>query len=131
MNKEELKAKIDALNAELQPLEKQLREIYNEEGKETELKIKKCHSFEDKFEPEELLFSATARCSCRAGMAYPKKINSSTSSWFCSAVLLGEAKHPKDGGLTSHLEYPFAFYSIKSEDQPSAQGATTRPEIKK
>ncbi len=71
--------------------------------------------------PEDLLYSATARCPCGAGLAYA--VNAKATEWDCSAVLLGlepaDAKHPT---------YPFVFYSIKSEGQPSANGATTRPE---
>ena len=80
------------------------------------------------YKPEELRFAATARCKCGAGLAYPPddtrlSIKDGASHWDCSAVLMGQAPPTKD-----HPTFPFMFYEIKSEDQPSARGATTRPE---
>jgi hypothetical protein len=75
------------------------------------------------FSLDELRFSAYARCKgCGAGLAYPKEC-SPGHYWDCSAVLLGQVVDPGP----EHVQYPFAFYEIKSEDQPSANGATTRP----
>lgn len=71
-------------------------------------------------EPSELLFAARARCRCGAGLAYRPEAD--PDSWECSDVLMGRA-----GADETHDEAkPFAFYEIKSEDQPSAKGATTR-----
>jgi hypothetical protein len=74
----------------------------------------------------ELIYSANAHCqSCRAGLAHP--LDSAEAlrmrAWFCSRVLRGEAEHPEQ-----HPTYDFAFYKVKSEVQPSARGASTRPD---
>lgn len=73
------------------------------------------------FNLEELRFAARQRCVCGAGLAYPKN-SSMHGSWYCSAILQAKAEL----GTTHSPPYPFAFYEIKSEDQPSANGATTR-----
>jgi hypothetical protein len=80
-----------------------------------------------------MTYAATARCPCGAGLAYddtcieePFKI---PSYWDCSAILLGTAIPQGEPGAVKHTDrLPFAFYEIKSEGQPSAHGATTRPE---
>lgn len=74
------------------------------------------------FTLDELCFAAAARCKCGHGLAYPKDC-SFHGAWSCSGVLLGTA----DKGVP-HEYLPFAFYSVKSEGQPSAYGATTRPQ---
>jgi len=74
------------------------------------------------FESGELRFAAFTRCECGAGMAYPPSIGAH-GEWNCSAILRGKA--PKGGTHSPPLA--FAFYEIKSEAQPSAGGATTRP----
>ena len=70
----------------------------------------------------ELTYSATARCRCGAGLAYPSDRGArERESWVCSRVL-------RDGAPEGeHDSYPFAFYEAKSERTPSANGATTRP----
>lgn len=72
----------------------------------------------------EIRFAAGARCRCGAGLAYPIDVTESMElgAWACSRVLLGEIVD-----AVQHDTYPFAFYEIKSEDQPSAEGRTTRP----
>lgn len=71
------------------------------------------------FSDDELIYSARARCNeCRAGMAYPKACGI-WHRWDCSACLKGSEK--------GHGSFPFNIYDIKSEDQPSAEGRTTRP----
>ncbi len=82
----------------------------------------------------ELIYAATARCSCGAGLAYaPADTGDGTpfkgpSSWDCSDILTGRAVPSGQEGAKVHDEpAPFAFYEIKSEGQPSAQGRTTRP----
>lgn len=76
-----------------------------------------------------LRFAATARCPCGAGLAYwtdrptPGSVFKIPSAWDCSAILLGVA----DTTVQHTDQLPFAFYEVKSEDQPSAQGRTTRP----
>lgn len=76
---------------------------------------------------KKMIYAATKRCPCGAGLAYddtcveePFKM---PSYWDCSAILLGTA----DENVTHTARLPFAFYEIKSENQPSANGATTRP----
>lgn len=75
------------------------------------------------FEEDELVYAATARCRCGAGLAHPKHVGP-YGSWHCSAVL-------KDVKLEIHPDHdepkPFTFWKVKSETQPSAGGATTRP----
>jgi hypothetical protein len=70
----------------------------------------------------ELVYAATARCGCGAGLAYFKG-TSLRGFWDCSATLKGTA----DKAVQHTDRLPFAFYEVKSEKQPSAQGATTRP----
>lgn len=68
-----------------------------------------------------LVFAAYARCrTCSAGMAYHRGIGM-RGAWDCSAVLTGQAADPEN-----HEHLPFMFYEVKSENQPSARGATTR-----
>ena len=76
--------------------------------------------------PKHLVYAATSRCPCGAGLAYIRRGESGDpieGFWDCSAILLGTAD--KDARHTAQL--PFVFYEIKSEAQPSAEGATTRP----
>lgn len=70
--------------------------------------------------PPKLVYAATHRCPCGAGLAY---IPGGERSWDCSAILLGTA----DEGVKHTGVMPFVFYEILSEQQPSARGATTRP----
>ncbi len=75
-----------------------------------------------------LIYAATSRCPCGAGLAYDPAAKGEgvwrgPSYWDCSAILLGTA----DKGVQHTDKLPFAFYEIKAEGQPSAQGATTRP----
>lgn len=70
----------------------------------------------------DLVYAATSRCRCGAGLAHQRGIGIG-GCWDCSAVLLGTA----DANSAHDAGYPFAFYEVKSENQPSAQGATTRP----
>lgn len=81
---------------------------------------------------KKMTFAASARCKCGAGIAYdatcveePFRI---PSYWDCSAILLDDAIPSGLPGAVEHTgRLPFAFYEIKSENQPSANGATTRP----
>lgn len=74
-----------------------------------------------KYEPHHLHYSASACCRCGAGLAYPADLNID-GSWICSSILLGTA----DPAL-QHDDYPFMFYSIKSESQVTQNYKTTRP----
>jgi hypothetical protein len=88
------------------------------------------------YSDEELIYSAGARCDCGAGLAYPKKVKENDKShepfvyasyWDCSDILTGRAIPKGEKGSVKHSDrFPFSFYSIKSENQPSAYGATTR-----
>lgn len=78
----------------------------------------------------ELIYAATTRCPCGAGLAYKSDAEpfGETAVWDCSAILLGDAIPSGMPGSVEHTDLlPFAFYEIKSEQQPSAEGATTRP----
>lgn len=70
---------------------------------------------------ERLVYAATARCHCKAGMAYDP---AGGDFWDCSAILLGTAS----ANVKHEARLPFAFWEVKSEKQPSAYGATTRPQ---
>ena len=71
------------------------------------------------FTSDELVYAAGARCeTCNAGLAYPKACGIS-HRWDCSAALTT--------GSNGHGNFPFMYYAIKAENQPSANGATTRP----
>lgn len=98
---------------------------------------------------DDLVFAATSRCRCGAGLAYIPEADKKGSSrradaWFCSDWLTGKApaedgcidRFPDMFGLNDerkkalaqakHDAYPFVFYEVRSEGQPSANGATTR-----
>lgn len=80
----------------------------------------------------DLTYAATARCQCGAGLAYGAMCEEppfrGPSYWDCSDILLGRAVPSGQPGAVTHSDrFPFAFYEIKSEHQPSAKGATTRP----
>lgn len=79
---------------------------------------------------ERLVYAAFTRCPCGAGMAYDPQYQDENSvffgplsnAWDCSAILLGTA----DKAVKHTDRLPFAFCDIKSEQQNSANGATTR-----
>lgn len=80
---------------------------------------------------DRLVFSAYTRCHCGHGMAYDplNEVGRDESSpfkmvdrWQCSAQLLGIA----DDNLIHSVALPFTFYELKSENTPSAGGASTR-----
>ena len=68
-----------------------------------------------------LVYSAAARCPCGSGLAYLQ--DSTDNYWDCAKIWLGTADH----GVQHTAKLPFVFYEIKGENQPSANGATTRP----
>lgn len=123
---EQLKKEINELEAQIEPKRKRLTELCLKEHDEVEAKIKRTHLGKDKFKVKELIFAAYNRCPCGAGLAYPKGIGP-WGSWDCSDILLGQAVPKDKPNSKQHTgELPFSFYEIKSEDQPSANGATTR-----
>jgi len=77
----------------------------------------------ESFNSEGLIYAAKVRCACGSGMAYPDGIGPA-GFWDCSSILLG---NPEALSATHDSMKSFAMYSIKSEKQPSANGATTRP----
>lgn len=98
------------------------------------------------FNLNELIFAANSRCKCGAGLCYVKdredrKIETG-DKWICSSILLSDIKLKvkteggffgggtieDENGVEHNQSYPFVSYEIKSEDQPSANGATTRPQ---
>lgn len=75
----------------------------------------------------DLVYAAFARCDCGAGMAY-RKDSGVRGQWECSDILAGRAIRRGQPGAKTHTDpLPFAFYEVKSEQQPSANGSTTRP----
>lgn len=118
---------IEELEKQKEPLQNKLNKLYKKESDEVEAKIKRCNAMKDKFDAKDLLFSAYSRCACGAGLAYPEGIGMH-GAWYCSDILLGRATAAGQEGAKTHDDgFPFAFYEIKSENQPSANGATTRP----
>lgn len=84
---------------------------------------------------DRLVFAAYARCECGAGMAYDPASQDGPfkrpSEWKCSDIILFPTKSPEDQARLKAVVHnhplPFATYEVKSEKQPSANGATTRP----
>jgi len=120
--KEELTQKIKELESQLAPLKEELRDIWHAEEQAIQVRIYEAYKMKSAFSDDELLYSATARCNCGAGMAYPHGTGI-RGAWHCSDVLTGRAKDV----TVEHSQLSFMMYEIKSEDQPSANGATTRP----
>lgn len=97
---------------------------------------------------ERLIFAATSRCPCGAGLAYDPAgasggypdeskrekndspfVGAFSGYWDCSAIILGSAVPSGQPGSVEHTaRLPFSFYELKSENQPRAHGATTRPQ---
>lgn len=84
---------------------------------------------------DRLVYAATARCPCGAGLAYDPTAEDPESPfkgalsgwWDCSDIILGLAlEHGQPNAVEHTGRLPFSFYEIKSEWQPSAHGATTR-----
>ena len=121
MTDDEILKRADAIRATR--TEQFLAEAAAVEARVSSLATKGVTSEHPGFTEAELCFAAYDRCACGAGLAYPNK-SGMHGRWDCSAILKGEAAH----GTTHSGPYPFAFYSIKSEGQPSANGATTRPQ---
>lgn len=97
------------------------------------------------FTPKDLVFAAFSRCRCGAGLAYAREHDLRkpfSNAWYCSSVLLDTSEQGyeviKEGGLFGGRimrgddgvehdgAYPFNVFEIKSENQPSAGGASTR-----
>lgn len=79
------------------------------------------------YRDDELTYAATSRCPCGAGLAYPLGTGS-RGAWDCADILTGRAIPSGQPGAAMHTDrLPFVFWEVKSEHQPSANGATTRP----
>ena len=80
---------------------------------------------------KKLTYSATSRCPCGSGLAYGSMTYEKNSPfnkpysgyWDCAAIIDDTA----DKNVKHTAKLPFQFYEIKSENQPSANGRTTRP----
>jgi hypothetical protein len=91
------------------------------------------------FTDKELLYAATARCRCGAGLAYPHDTETALQfrSWICSAVLKGQTDGEKAYAPPflsivvtegKHDQLPFAFYKVREESSVNNTGGwTTRP----
>lgn len=89
------------------------------------------------FTDAELLYSATARCKCGAGLAYPfdTKLSMQIGAWVCSRVLRGDvaghATHPPFLSTVSegeHDAFDWAFYKVREETSINNEGGhSTRP----
>lgn len=116
---------IESLKSQLREAEEKVSQLSKQLVDATQLELK------TKPLLERLVFAASARCPCGHGLAYdpcfedPNSVfkGSLSGYWDCSAILLGTA----DKTLKHTDKLPFAFYEIRSEGQPSANGATTRP----
>lgn len=81
------------------------------------------------YRDDELEYSARTRCPCGSGLASLRRA-SFHSSWRCAAIVTGRAPaRDVDPFNGKHTDAPFMFHEIKSERQPSAAGATTRPKV--
>ena len=71
---------------------------------------------------DDLVFAASHRCSCRAGLAYPINVAAAELAWQCSRVLLG------DGDDEQHvLPRPFRFEAFHYSTELDDGKPTTRP----
>lgn len=121
MSAKELYAEADKLEEQVKKLREQANAERIAEGQARPL-------------AERLIYAAYNRCPCGAGIAYdpfsedPDSPFKGPSSWDCSAIILGTAIPSGQPGAVEHTgKLPFSMYEIKSENQPSAGGATTRP----
>lgn len=123
---QELFAKADELSAQAERARKSAREQRRRELLELPIGVR-------------LIYAATARCHCGAGMAYDpvaegrEKVTPifGPTAWECSDILRYAKLPPErqaEVKAADHREQlPFVFWEVKSELQPSARGATTRP----
>jgi len=119
---EELRATIEAGKLAEQELGRRLAV----KSEHAEQRIKRVLSGDNTaaFDASELRFAAFERCNCGAGMAYAVDAGIH-GAWHCSAILRGNASRE----VKHTPSMPFAFYEVKSEGQPSANGATTREAV--
>jgi hypothetical protein len=96
-------------------------------------------SEQHKYTDIELLYAATGRCRCGAGLAYPLDHEQAFKlrAWVCSAVLKGEVDPPADRRLPFGIEgapkgdhdaFDWAMYKVREETSIRNEGGcTTRP----
>jgi hypothetical protein len=120
--KEMLEKALKDIEAQSAPIRDQLEAIYREEYLEMHNRIQLALQAKGDFTLEELIYAAYDKCNCGAGMAYPKGIGIQ-GSWYCGDILRGCGNQKK----IHSSAMPFFMYELKSENQPSAKGATTRP----
>lgn len=89
------------------------------------------HRFDTRtLKESDLVYSATARCCCGAGLAYINNchmIKGAEHAWDCSDILINRAIAKEQEGFLRHTDlYPFAFWKIKSEKSVRLGGLTTR-----
>lgn len=117
MTKDELFTKAKELDTEAKSLREQATQMDNDELRQKSV-------------ADRIVYAAHERCLCGAGLAYDPLFEDEASVfkgplsgyWDCSAILTGTA----DASVQHTGKLPFSFYAIKSEQQPSACGATTR-----
>lgn len=74
---------------------------------------------------KELLYAATGRCKCGAGLAYPLDYEDAMrmQAWVCSRVLKGEVSMS-----TNHEAFAFSMWKVREETSiNNLEKATTRP----
>jgi hypothetical protein len=124
---DELRQKIKEYESGVKPLKDELNSLYRKQEDEVLALINQSRVGKHRFHDSDLVYSAGARCRCGEGLAYPNGI-AVHGSWFCAGILTGRAFDLPNFKEVEHDDrFPFAFYDIKSEGQPSAQGHTTRP----
>ncbi len=97
------------------------------------------------FTDSQLLYAATGRCRCKAGLAYPLDHEQSMKirAWVCSAVLKGEVEEtaaralplglkPQDvdgaPATPAHDAFDWSMYKVREETSIRNEGGhTTRP----
>jgi len=113
----------DAIIAQAEEIKKRRNAEYVKRGDEIKERVQLLHQKQgEPFTDADLIYSAWTKCVCGSGLAYPKN-SGFHGAWDCSLILTGKA----EAGTTHDPGYPFTFWDIKSEGQPSAGGATTRP----
>lgn len=90
------------------------------------------------FSDHELLYAATGRCRCGAGLAHPLDHDKALMlrAWLCSRVLKGETDGlahrltPLTGESPTGSEHDaldFAFWKVREETSVNGDGRSTRP----
>src|SRR4051794_7590767 len=88
----EIAQQIYAVEAQKKPLQDEYNNLSKAISDTIERRIRSLARGEGagRFTPDELIFAASSRCECGAGLAYPDGIGA-WGFWDCSAILLGTA----------------------------------------